>query len=77
MFGYVTPSSMPDTGAEIAAGTKVLGDGGADGGESTEKGSFTQRLPASVSVDDSHGVRGWCVRFVTPFGSAELARPSA
>jgi hypothetical protein len=73
VFVYVTPSQTPDTRAEIAAGRKVLVDGGADGGESTKEGTFTQRLPADVSAADVGGVGIWCERFATPFGYAELA----
>jgi hypothetical protein len=73
VFVYVAPSSTPDTGAEIAAGTKVLIDGGADGGESTKEGNFTQRLPEGVRADEIGGVGIWCERFATPFGYANLS----
>jgi hypothetical protein len=73
VFVYVTPSSTPDTKEEIAAGTKILVDGGADGGESTKEGTFTQRLPEEVSPADITGVGIWCERFATPFGYAEFA----
>ena len=73
VFVYVTPSSTPDTRAEIAAGTKVLIDGGADSGESTKEGNFTQRLPEGVSADDISGVGIWCEQFATPFGYADLS----
>lgn len=75
VFVYVTPATTPDTSDETAAGTKVLIDGGADGGESTKEGTFTQRLPASVSAEDIRGVGIWCERFATPFGYAELSPP--
>lgn len=73
VFVYVTPSSTPDTRSEIDAGTKVLVDGGADGGESTKEGTFTQRLPEGVTPEDVGGVGIWCERFATPFGYAELS----
>jgi hypothetical protein len=72
VFVYVTPSATPDTRGEIAAGTKVLVDGGADGGESTKEGTFTQRLPETVDAADVGGVGIWCDRFATPFGYAEV-----
>ncbi|MDG5775472.1 DM13 domain-containing protein [Haloarculaceae archaeon H-GB2-1] len=77
VFVYVTPSATPDTRAEIRAGTKVLVDGGADGGESTKEGTFTQRLPADVEPGDVSGVGIWCERFATPFGYAELTAATA
>ena len=73
VFVYVTPSSTPDTSKEITAGTKVLVDGGADGGESTKEGTFTLRLSEDVRPEDISGVGIWCERFATPFGYAELA----
>jgi hypothetical protein len=73
VFVYVTPSSTPDTTAEIDAGTRVLIDGGADGGESTKEGTFTQRLPEGVTAEEIGGVGIWCDRFATPFGYAELS----
>lgn len=73
VFVYVTPASTPDTRAEIVAGTKVLIDGGADGGESTKEGSFTQRLPEGVGAGDINGVGIWCDQFSTPFGYADLS----
>lgn len=73
VFVYVTPSSTPDTRSEIDAGTKVLVDGGADGGESTKEGTFTQRLPEAVTAEEIGGVGIWCERFATPFGYAELS----
>ncbi len=73
VFVYVTPSATPDTRGEVAAGTKILVDGGADGGESTKEGTFTQRLPEAVDAGDVGGVGIWCERFATPFGYAELA----
>ncbi|KAB1187541.1 MULTISPECIES: DM13 domain-containing protein [Haloferax] len=76
VFVYVTPSPTPDTGAEITAGTKVPLDGGADDGESTKEGTFTQRLPDTVSAEDLDGVGIWCERFSTPFGYAELSLES-
>lgn len=72
VFVYVTPSPTPDTKAEITAGTKIRIDGGADNGESTKEGSFTQRLPDAVTATDINGVGIWCERFATPFGYAEL-----
>ena len=76
VFVYVTPSPTPDTRAEITAGTKVPIAGGADDGESTKEGTFTQRLPDTVSVEDIDGVGIWCERFSTPFGYAELSPES-
>jgi hypothetical protein len=76
VFVFVTPSSTPDSNAEIAAGTKVPIDGGADDGESTKEGTFTQRLPDGVSAEHVDGVGIWCERFATPFGYAELALES-
>lgn len=76
VFVYVTPSSTPDTGDEITAGTKIRIDGGADGGESTKEGTFSQRLPDDVSAEQIHGVGIWCERFATPFGYAELTSPA-
>jgi hypothetical protein len=72
VFVYVTPSPTPDTRSEIAAGSKVRIDGGADDGESTKEGTFSQRLPDGVSAADIEGVGIWCERFATPFGYAEL-----
>jgi hypothetical protein len=76
VFVYISPSSTPDTNAEITAGTKVPIDGGADNGESTKEGTFTQRLPDGVSAADINGVGIWCDRFSTPFGYAELSPES-
>ncbi|MDY6819692.1 MAG: DM13 domain-containing protein [Halobacteriales archaeon] len=76
VFVYVTPSATPDTNAEIASGTKVRIDGGADNGESTKECTFTQRLPAGVTAADINGVGIWCDRFSTPFGYAELSAPA-
>jgi hypothetical protein len=73
VFVYVTPSSTPDTASAIDAGTRVLIDGGADGGESTKEGTFTQRLPEGVTAEEIGGVGIWCDRFATPFGYAELS----
>ena len=77
VFVYVTPSSTPDTKTEITAGTKVRIAGGADDGESTKEGTFTQRLPDGVSATDISGVGIWCDRFATPFGYAELSVESS
>lgn len=76
VFVYVTPSETPDSNEEIAAGTKVPIDGGADDGESTKEGTFNQRLPQGVSAEDIDGVGIWCDRFATPFGYAELSTES-
>jgi hypothetical protein len=73
VFVYVTPSETPDTTSEIDAGTRVLVDGGADGGESTKEGTFTQRLPEGVTAEEIGGVGIWCDQFATPFGYAELS----
>jgi hypothetical protein len=73
VFIYVTPAEDPDTGDEIAAGTKVLLDGGADDGESTLEGDFTQPLPESVDPATINGVASWCDRFGVPFGAATLS----
>ncbi|WP_101296229.1 DM13 domain-containing protein [Halegenticoccus soli] len=74
VFVYLTPSSDPDTGEEVAAGTRVLVDGGADGGESTKVGTFVQRLPDDVDPNEYDGVSIWCDRFGVPFGAAALER---
>ncbi len=76
VFAYVTPASTPDTKTEITAGTKIRIDGGADDGEITKEGTFTQRLPDGVSATDISGVGIWCERFATPFGYAELSGES-
>lgn len=73
VYVYVTPAAAPDSRAEIAAGRKVLLDGGADGGESTKEGTFVQRLPAEVAIGDVRGVAIWCDQFAVPFGYATLA----
>lgn len=73
VFIYVTPAEDPDTSEEIAAGTKVLLDGGADGGESTLEGDFTQALPEAVDPAAVNGVSAWCDRFSVPFGAATLS----
>lgn len=73
VFIYVTPAEDPDTDEEIAAGTKVLLDGGADGGESTLEGDFTQPLPESVDPAAINGVSSWCDRFGVRFGAATLS----
>lgn len=75
VFCYLTPDADPDTGAEIAAGRKVLVDGGADGGEMTKTGTFTQRLPADVDPAATNGVGVWCDAFSVPFGAATLTAP--
>jgi hypothetical protein len=75
VFIYVTPAEDPDTAAEIAEGTKVLLEGGADGGESTLEGDFTQALPGSVDPSAINGVASWCDRFAVPFGAATLSGP--
>jgi hypothetical protein len=72
VFVYVCPAPDPDTAGEIAAGTRVLIDGGADGGESTKTGTFVQRLPDGVAVEAIRGVGIWCENFRTPFGAATL-----
>ncbi|WP_458207051.1 DM13 domain-containing protein [Haladaptatus sp. NG-SE-30] len=72
VYVYLTEASDPDTNAEIRAGQKVLIDGGAEGGESTKEGTFTQRLPADLDPARYDGVAIWCDRFSTPFGSAPL-----
>jgi hypothetical protein len=72
VFVYLTPAAAPDTGAEIAAGGKVLTDGGADGGEPTVEGTFVQRLPGDIDPTAYEGVGIWCDRFRTPFGVATL-----
>lgn len=72
VFVYISPSQMPDTGEEIAKSTKIRIDGGADGGESTKQGTFTQRLPDDVDPSAINGVGIWCEKFATPFGVAEL-----
>ena len=76
VFVYVTPSSSPDTRGEIRDGVKVRLDGGADGGESTKEGTFTQRLPDGIGAEDIGGVGIWCEQFATPFGYAELTTAS-
>jgi hypothetical protein len=73
VFIYVTPAEDPDTAEAIAEGTKVLLDGGADGGESTLEGDFTQALPESVDPAGINGVAAWCDRFSVPFGAATLS----
>lgn len=77
VFVYATPSSTPDTSGEITRGTKILIDGGADDGESTKEGTFTQRLPENIRPDDIGGVGIWCERFATPFGYANLSAESS
>jgi hypothetical protein len=77
VFVYVAPSSTPDSKSEIAAGRKVRIDGGADDGESTKVGTFSQRLPEDVDPQRIDGVAIWCDRFATPFGSAQLHEVTA
>lgn len=72
VFVYISASGTPDTGEEIADSTKILIDGGADGGESTKEGTFTQRLRADVDPSNINGIGIWCEKFATPFGVAEL-----
>jgi hypothetical protein len=75
VFCYLTPDPDPETAAAVGAGAKVLIDGGADGGELTKTGTFTQRLPADLGVDPTtaRGVAVWCDRFAVPFGAATLS----
>lgn len=72
VFVYVTPSDEPTTADAVGAGTKVLIDGGEDGGESTKTGTFVQKLPDSVSADDIEGIAVWCEEFGVPFGYADV-----
>lgn len=72
VFVYLTPAADPDTTSDVDAGVKVLVDGGADGGESTKEGTFTQRLRADLDPTDYAGVSIWCDRFAVPFGAATL-----
>jgi hypothetical protein len=72
VFCYLTPDEDPDTTAAIDAGVKVLIDGGADGGEITKTGTFSQPLSDDVAVDAMNGVGIWCDRFAVPFGAATL-----
>lgn len=72
VFCYLTPGEDPDTRAAVDAGRKVLIDGGADGGEMTKTGTFTQRLPADVDPARTNGVAIWCDAFSVPFGAATL-----
>jgi hypothetical protein len=73
VFCYLTPDPDPDTSAQVAAGRKVLVDGGADGGELTKTGTFAQRLPDDVDPAAVGGVAVWCDRFSVPFGAATLS----
>ncbi|WP_435156874.1 DM13 domain-containing protein [Haladaptatus sp. DFWS20] len=73
VYVYLTPAENPETKADIEAGTKVPIDGGADGGESTKEGTFTQRLPADFDPAKYNGVSIWCDDFSVPFGSATLS----
>ncbi|MFB6303733.1 MAG: DM13 domain-containing protein [Haloferacaceae archaeon] len=77
VFCYLTPDPDPDTSAEIEAGRKVPIDGGADGGEMTKTGTFTQRLSADVDPSRVSGVGVWCDAFSVPFGAATLTDPQA
>jgi hypothetical protein len=72
VFVYLTPVGDPETTEDIEAGRKVRLDGGADGGESTKEGTFTQRLPDDVDPTQYNGVSIWCEDFGVPFGSATL-----
>jgi hypothetical protein len=72
VFVYLTPDPDPDTTAAVTAGRRVLIDGGADGGESTKGGSFTQPVAGAVDPDDYAGVSVWCDRFAVPFEAATL-----
>jgi hypothetical protein len=72
VFVYLTPAESPEESGEIAAGRKIRIDGGADGGESTKEGTFTQRLPDDVNGSQYSGVGIWCEDFGVPFGSATL-----
>lgn len=74
VFCYLTPAEDPDTSEEIDAGTKILIDGGADGGEITMVGTFSQRLPNRLTIADLNGVGIWCENFSVPFGAATLSR---
>lgn len=73
VYCYLTPAPDPDTRQEIDAGTRVLIDGGADGGEITKTGTFAQSLPDGVDPEKINGVGIWCDRFSTPFGAATLS----
>jgi hypothetical protein len=72
VFVYLTPEGDPSTAEQVDAGTKVLVDGGADGGESTKEGTFRQALPADVDPTQYRGVGIWCDDFGVPFGWATL-----
>ncbi|MWG35166.1 DM13 domain-containing protein [Halomarina oriensis] len=72
VFLYLTPQGDPSTREQVAAGVKVLVDGGADGGESTKEGTFRQELPAGVDPTQYRGVSIWCDDFGVPFGWATL-----
>lgn len=71
VYCYLTPAADPDTKTEVAAGTRIRIDGGADGGELTKTGTFAQSLPTGVD-DDAMGVAAWCDDFSVPFGAATL-----
>jgi hypothetical protein len=72
VFVYLTPAESPEESGEIAAGRKIRIDGGADGGESTKEGTFTQRLSDDVDATQYNGVGIWCEDFGVSFGSATL-----
>ncbi|MFB6157287.1 MAG: DM13 domain-containing protein [Haloferacaceae archaeon] len=75
VFCYLTPAEDPDTAEAVDAGRKVLIDGGADGGEMTKTGTFTQRLSDGVDPAGTNGVAIWCDAFSVPFGAATLTEP--
>lgn len=72
VFVYLTPSSTPDEGNEIAAGVRIRIDGGPDGGEIAKEGDFNQKLPDGVDPTMYNGVGIWCDQFKVPFGYASL-----
>jgi hypothetical protein len=72
VFIYVTPSDSPESRGDISEGRKILIDGGADGGESTETGTFSQELPDVVDPSEINAVSTWCDQFSVPFGAATL-----
>jgi len=72
VYVYLTPSAMPDTNEEVQAGVRILLDGGAGAGESTQEGDFNQRLPDGLDLASFRGVAVWCDRFNVPFGYATL-----
>lgn len=75
VFCYLTPDADPDETPAVEAGVKVLIDGGADGGEMTKTGTFSQPLSAEIDVDATNGVAIWCDQFSVPFGAATLSAP--